>query len=181
MWRFTCLIVKKRYYWKHHYEWSSQSGVTVACVCLSVTSLTIDDIMVVNCTDLTVCFGIETTMIHLPSPLPPPLLHLHLQVNVFVLLSVVCVLLNLAGFILCCQGAQLVSSMTSCRLVRMLYCNILMSSKSLDTFPNPVFMFRLILLRLCIIKLSSLRTWACSYRHYTTMLSNINYVILHQM
>lgn len=39
-----------------------------------------------------------------------------LLVNVFVLLSVVCVLLNLAGFILCCQGAQLVSSMTSCRL-----------------------------------------------------------------
>ncbi|XP_040012176.1 protein FAM189A2 isoform X7 [Xiphias gladius] len=39
-----------------------------------------------------------------------------LQVNVFVLLSVVCVLLNLAGFILCCQGAQLVSSMTSCQL-----------------------------------------------------------------
>ncbi|XP_036953853.1 protein FAM189A2 isoform X2 [Acanthopagrus latus] len=38
------------------------------------------------------------------------------SVNVFVLLSVVCVLLNLAGFILCCQGAQLVSSMTSCRL-----------------------------------------------------------------
>ncbi|XP_029917042.1 protein FAM189A2 isoform X2 [Myripristis murdjan] len=38
------------------------------------------------------------------------------QVNVFVLLSVVCVLLNLAGFILCCQGAQLVSSMTHCQL-----------------------------------------------------------------
>ncbi|KAI4821439.1 hypothetical protein KUCAC02_029373 [Chaenocephalus aceratus] len=40
-----------------------------------------------------------------------------LLVNVFVLLSVVCVLLNLAGFILCCQGAQLVSSMTSCQLL----------------------------------------------------------------
>ncbi|XP_060893501.1 endosomal transmembrane epsin interactor 1 [Labrus mixtus] len=39
-----------------------------------------------------------------------------LLVNVFVLLSVVCVLLNLAGFILCCQGAQLVSSLTSCQL-----------------------------------------------------------------
>ncbi|KAM8887045.1 endosomal transmembrane epsin interactor 1 isoform 2-T2 [Spinachia spinachia] len=39
-----------------------------------------------------------------------------LLVNVFVLLSLVCVLLNLAGFILCCQGAQLVSSMTSCQL-----------------------------------------------------------------
>lgn len=58
----------------------------------------------------------------LPSFTPPPLPQcLHLQVNVFVLLSVVCVLLNLAGFILCCQGAQLVSSMTSCRLVRLLY------------------------------------------------------------
>lgn len=39
-----------------------------------------------------------------------------LLVNLFVLLSVVCVLLNLAGFILCCQGAQLVSSMTNCQL-----------------------------------------------------------------
>ncbi|XP_071337846.1 endosomal transmembrane epsin interactor 1 isoform X2 [Trachinotus anak] len=39
-----------------------------------------------------------------------------LLVNVFVLLSVVCVLLNLAGFILCCQGAQLVSGVTSCQL-----------------------------------------------------------------
>lgn len=120
-----------------------------------------------------------------PSSLPsststPP--HLHLQVNVFVLLSVVCVLLNLAGFILCCQGAQLVSSMTSCRLVRMLYCNILMSSKSLGTLPNPVFMFRFILLRLCIIKLSSPRTRACSYRRYTTfyMWYHDIYVILHQ-
>ncbi|KAJ7993732.1 hypothetical protein DPEC_G00257740 [Dallia pectoralis] len=39
-----------------------------------------------------------------------------LLVNLFVLLSVVCVLLNLAGFILCCQGAQLVSTMTNCQL-----------------------------------------------------------------
>ncbi|KAM9810636.1 endosomal transmembrane epsin interactor 1 [Neosynchiropus ocellatus] len=39
-----------------------------------------------------------------------------LLVNIFILLSVVCVLLNLAGFVLCCQGAQLVSSMTSCQL-----------------------------------------------------------------
>ncbi|XP_069481882.1 endosomal transmembrane epsin interactor 1 isoform X2 [Ambystoma mexicanum] len=39
-----------------------------------------------------------------------------LLVNLFVLLSVVCVLLNLAGFILGCQGAQFVSSMTSCQL-----------------------------------------------------------------
>ncbi|KAM7392214.1 hypothetical protein PAMP_022841 [Pampus punctatissimus] len=47
------------------------------------------------------------------------------SVNVFVLLSVVCVLLNLAGFILCCQGAQLVSSMNSCQLSEvgdMCYC-----------------------------------------------------------
>ncbi|TRY95848.1 hypothetical protein DNTS_021385 [Danionella cerebrum] len=39
-----------------------------------------------------------------------------LLVNLFVLLSVVCILLNLAGFILCCQGAQLVSSTTNCQL-----------------------------------------------------------------
>ncbi|KAM3849243.1 endosomal transmembrane epsin interactor 1 [Diretmus argenteus] len=39
-----------------------------------------------------------------------------LLVNMFVLLSVVSLLLNLAGFILCCQGAQLVSSMTNCQL-----------------------------------------------------------------
>ncbi|XP_051806654.1 protein FAM189A2 isoform X4 [Acanthochromis polyacanthus] len=39
-----------------------------------------------------------------------------LLVNVFILLSVVCVFLNLAGFIMCCQGAQLISSTTSCQL-----------------------------------------------------------------
>uniref|UniRef100_A0A4W5KSG4 Endosomal transmembrane epsin interactor 1 n=1 Tax=Hucho hucho TaxID=62062 RepID=A0A4W5KSG4_9TELE len=39
-----------------------------------------------------------------------------LLVNMFVLSSVVCVLLNLAGFILCCQGAQLVSTITNCQL-----------------------------------------------------------------
>ncbi|KAI4901697.1 hypothetical protein NFI96_029227 [Prochilodus magdalenae] len=39
-----------------------------------------------------------------------------LLVNLFVMLSVVCILLNLAGFILCCQGAQLVSSTTNCQL-----------------------------------------------------------------
>lgn len=56
------------------------SCVTVACVCLSATSLTIDDIMVVNCfTDLTVCFSVETTMIHLPFPLPPPLPHTYIS------------------------------------------------------------------------------------------------------
>ncbi|KAB0393885.1 hypothetical protein E2I00_010524 [Balaenoptera physalus] len=38
-------------------------------------------------------------------------------VNLFVLLSVVCVLLNLAGFILGCQGAQFVSSVPRCDLV----------------------------------------------------------------
>ncbi|XP_029572086.1 protein FAM189A2 isoform X2 [Salmo trutta] len=39
-----------------------------------------------------------------------------LLVNMFVLSSVVCVLLNLASFILCCQGAQLVSTITNCQL-----------------------------------------------------------------
>ncbi|XP_041420133.1 protein FAM189A2 isoform X2 [Xenopus laevis] len=39
-----------------------------------------------------------------------------LLVNLFVMLSVVCVLLNLAGFILGCQGAQFVSSVPSCQL-----------------------------------------------------------------
>ncbi|XP_006835063.1 PREDICTED: protein FAM189A2 [Chrysochloris asiatica] len=38
-------------------------------------------------------------------------------VNLFVLLSVVCVLLNLAGFILGCQGAQFVASVPRCDLV----------------------------------------------------------------
>ncbi|KAI3372309.1 hypothetical protein L3Q82_022680 [Scortum barcoo] len=51
-----------------------------------------------------------------------------LLVNVFVLLSVVCVLLNLAGFILCCQGAQLVSSMTSCQLGIVQLCSIALSA-----------------------------------------------------
>ncbi|EOB02899.1 Uncharacterized protein C9orf61, partial [Anas platyrhynchos] len=41
------------------------------------------------------------------------------QVNLFVLLSVICVLLNLAGFILGCQGAQFVSSVPRCDLVDM--------------------------------------------------------------
>ncbi|XP_032070048.1 protein FAM189A2 [Thamnophis elegans] len=40
-----------------------------------------------------------------------------LLVNLFVLLSVICVLLNLAGFILGCQGAQFVSSVPRCELV----------------------------------------------------------------
>ncbi|KAM3846166.1 endosomal transmembrane epsin interactor 1 [Vipera latastei] len=38
-------------------------------------------------------------------------------VNLFVLLSVICVFLNLAGFILGCQGAQFVSSVPRCDLV----------------------------------------------------------------
>ncbi|KAL8203246.1 UNVERIFIED_CONTAM: hypothetical protein K2H54_045657 [Gekko kuhli] len=38
------------------------------------------------------------------------------KVNLFVLLSVICVLLNLAGFILGCQGAQFVSSVPRCTL-----------------------------------------------------------------
>ncbi|XP_035294137.1 protein FAM189A2 isoform X1 [Cricetulus griseus] len=40
-----------------------------------------------------------------------------INVNLFVLLSVVCILLNLAGFILGCQGAQFVSSVPRCDLV----------------------------------------------------------------
>ncbi|NXN35513.1 F1892 protein, partial [Rhinoptilus africanus] len=39
------------------------------------------------------------------------------QANLFVLLSIICVLLNLAGFILGCQGIQFVSSVTRCDLV----------------------------------------------------------------
>ncbi|NWY54519.1 F1892 protein, partial [Chionis minor] len=40
-----------------------------------------------------------------------------LQANLFVLLSVICLLLNLAGFILGCQGIQFVSSVPRCDLV----------------------------------------------------------------
>ncbi|NXY78486.1 F1892 protein, partial [Glareola pratincola] len=39
------------------------------------------------------------------------------MVNLFVLLSVICVLLNLAGFILGCQGIQFVSGVPRCNLV----------------------------------------------------------------
>ncbi|KAM6034734.1 endosomal transmembrane epsin interactor 1 isoform 2-T2 [Theristicus caerulescens] len=39
--------------------------------------------------------------------------------NLFVLLSIICVLLNLAGFILGCQGVQFVSSVSRCNLVDM--------------------------------------------------------------
>ncbi|KAJ7335525.1 hypothetical protein JRQ81_013466 [Phrynocephalus forsythii] len=42
-----------------------------------------------------------------------------LLVNLFVLLSVICVLLNLVGFILGCQGAQFVSSVPRCDLIDM--------------------------------------------------------------
>eukprot|EP00062_Callorhinchus_milii_P008214 gi/632950665/ref/XP_007890847.1/ PREDICTED: protein FAM189A2 isoform X1 [Callorhinchus milii] len=41
-----------------------------------------------------------------------------LLVNLFILLSVVCVLLNLAGFVLSCQSAQFVSSIVDCQLVK---------------------------------------------------------------
>ncbi|NXS57219.1 F1892 protein, partial [Brachypteracias leptosomus] len=41
------------------------------------------------------------------------------QANLFVLLSIICVLLNLAGFILGCQGIQFVSSVPRCNLVDM--------------------------------------------------------------
>ncbi|XP_072290020.1 endosomal transmembrane epsin interactor 1 [Eucyclogobius newberryi] len=52
-----------------------------------------------------------------------------LMVNMFVLLSLVCVLLSLAGFVLCCQGAQLVSNMSSCQQVGdMCYCCLLARS-----------------------------------------------------
>ncbi|NXS97106.1 F1892 protein, partial [Jacana jacana] len=44
---------------------------------------------------------------------------LMLLANLFVLLSVICVLLNLAGFILGCQGVQFVSSVPRCDLVDM--------------------------------------------------------------
>ncbi|XP_072904616.1 endosomal transmembrane epsin interactor 1 isoform X3 [Hemitrygon akajei] len=39
-----------------------------------------------------------------------------LLVNLFILLSVVCVLLNLAGFVLACQSAQFVSGIVDCKL-----------------------------------------------------------------
>ncbi|NXL08043.1 F1892 protein, partial [Mesembrinibis cayennensis] len=42
-----------------------------------------------------------------------------LLANLFVLLSIICVLLNLAGFILGCQGVQFVSSVSRCDLVDM--------------------------------------------------------------
>ncbi|XP_067886670.1 endosomal transmembrane epsin interactor 1 isoform X4 [Heterodontus francisci] len=41
-----------------------------------------------------------------------------LLVNLFILLSVVCVLLNLAGFVLSCQSAQFVSGIVDCKLVK---------------------------------------------------------------
>ncbi|XP_043572788.1 protein FAM189A2 isoform X2 [Chiloscyllium plagiosum] len=41
-----------------------------------------------------------------------------LLVNLFILLSVVCVLLNLAGFVLSCQSAQFVSGIVDCELVK---------------------------------------------------------------
>ncbi|KAM7076790.1 endosomal transmembrane epsin interactor 1 [Ciconia maguari] len=40
-----------------------------------------------------------------------------LLANLFVLLSIICVLLNLAGFVLGCQGVQFVSSVSRCGLV----------------------------------------------------------------
>uniref|UniRef100_UPI00398E91BA endosomal transmembrane epsin interactor 1 n=1 Tax=Pristiophorus japonicus TaxID=55135 RepID=UPI00398E91BA len=41
-----------------------------------------------------------------------------LLVNLFILLSVVCILLNLAGFVLSCQSAQFVSGIVDCKLVK---------------------------------------------------------------
>ncbi|XP_072904617.1 endosomal transmembrane epsin interactor 1 isoform X4 [Hemitrygon akajei] len=43
-----------------------------------------------------------------------------LLVNLFILLSVVCVLLNLAGFVLACQSAQFVSGIVDCKLVKII-------------------------------------------------------------
>lgn len=40
------------------------------------------------------------------------------QITFFMLLSAVCVMLNLAGSILSCQNAQLVNSLEDCQLVR---------------------------------------------------------------
>lgn len=40
------------------------------------------------------------------------------QITFFMLLSAVCVMLNLAGSILSCQNAQLVNSLNDCQLVR---------------------------------------------------------------
>jgi len=40
------------------------------------------------------------------------------QITFFMLLSAVCVMLNLAGAILSCQNAQLVNSLEDCQLVR---------------------------------------------------------------
>lgn len=42
---------------------------------------------------------------------------IYFQITFFMLLSAVCVMLNLAGSILSCQNAQLVSSLEGCRLV----------------------------------------------------------------
>lgn len=88
-----------------------------------------------------------------------------LLVNVFVLLSVVCVLLNLAGFILCCQGAQLVSSMTSCQLSEagdVCYCCSLSQSsncpeeKLLELHPAPSCSTMRILLKKVLFALCAL-------------------------
>lgn len=46
------------------------------------------------------------------------LLSLSWQITFFMLLSAVCVMLNLAGSILSCQNAQLVNSLEDCQLVR---------------------------------------------------------------
>lgn len=47
-----------------------------------------------------------------------PLCLLLSQITFFMLLSAVCVMLNLAGSILSCQNAQLVHSLEDCQLVR---------------------------------------------------------------
>lgn len=50
--------------------------------------------------------------------IPPSLPLLPWQITFFMLLSAVCVMLNLAGSILSCQNAQLVNSLEDCQLVR---------------------------------------------------------------
>ena len=58
-----------------------------------------------------------------PFPLEPLLVNnqffslVRFQITFFMLLSAVCVMLNLAGSILSCQNAQLVSSLDGCQLV----------------------------------------------------------------
>lgn len=65
------------------------------------------------CTNATLILWLTLTLVSLSlSPLPAS------QITFFMLLSAVCVMLNLAGSILSCQNAQLVNSLEDCQLVR---------------------------------------------------------------